>query len=250
MKTSYFGLLLSFSLSLSAIAYEFTDQQGRKLEAEIVSTDARQVTLKRTDGRVFTLPVTTFSAADQRHIADWAAANVRYDFRVEHTTKKIGEEKKKQQSGEALDIHEYETWVYQIKITSRMKIALSELRVDYWCFREEELPPPSSKRSRRAGESEAEWRKPEKRLAFVSGSAEINSLPALGSMALDSKEVVLHKLKKGTTSMGKFGADTSDRLAGYALRIFDKSGKELFKLATKDELFSQITNTSTESAKK
>jgi hypothetical protein len=68
-------------------------------------------------------------------------------------------------------------------------------------------------------------------------------------MAVDTKEIVLHKLKKGTTSMGKFGVDTADRLAGYALRIFDKSGKEVFKMATKDDLFAQI-NSSTEASKK
>lgn len=242
MKTIYPCALLWLALSLPLFAYEFTDLQGRKLNAEIVSADAGQVTLKRApDGRVFSVPVTTFSAADQKHIADWARANVRYDFRVEHTTKKIKEEKKKEQSGEALDIHEYETWIYQIKITSRMKTALSDLRADYWCFRDEELPPPSTKRPRRAGETEAEWRKPEKRLAFVSGSAEIKSLPAAGSMAVDAKEVVLHKVKKGTTSMGKFGVDTADRLAGFVLRIFDKEGKEVFKMATKDDLFSQTS---------
>jgi len=250
MKTCHFGLLLSIFSCLTAAAHEFTDKLGRKLEAEIVSTDAGQVTLKRvTDGRIFALPAATFSAADQKHIADWAAANVRHDFKVEHTAKKIGEEKKKEQAGEALDIHEYETWIYQIKITSRMKIALSDLRADYWCFREEELPPPSSKRARRDGESEAAWRKPEKRLVFVTGSAEIKSLPPTGSLAVDTKEIVLHKLKKGTTSMGKFGADTTDRLVGYALRIFDKTGKEVFKQATKDDLFSQIMNASAERTK-
>lgn len=217
-------------MSLPVFAREFTDLQGRKLDAEIVSADAVQVTLKRApDGKVFTVPVTTFTAADQKHIADWTAANVRYDFKVEHTTQKLGEEKKKQ----GYDSHEYETWIYKIKITSRMRVDLNDLRVDYWCFREEE-----------------DRMRKKLPLAVIPGSAEIKSLPALRTFDLATKEIVLHKMKIGMTPMGMPpGANTADKLAGYALRIFDKSGKEVFKMATKDDLFAQI-NSSTEASKK
>ena len=68
-------VLLAFT-SLSA--REFTDAQGRKLDAEIVSAAAGQVSLKRVaDGRLFNVPAVTFTEADQKFIAEWAAANTK-----------------------------------------------------------------------------------------------------------------------------------------------------------------------------
>jgi hypothetical protein len=50
-------------------ARQFTSADGKTLEAEFVTATADQVTLKRTsDGQVFTLPKTRFSADDQKWI--------------------------------------------------------------------------------------------------------------------------------------------------------------------------------------
>jgi dienelactone hydrolase len=73
-------LLLTLVLGVSfaalpAGAREWTSSDGKKLEADFVSATADQVTLKRaSDGQVFTLPKTRFSADDQKWISEQGAA--------------------------------------------------------------------------------------------------------------------------------------------------------------------------------
>jgi prolyl oligopeptidase family protein len=66
-------LRLIFCLSLAAPcapAREWTSADGKKLEADFISSTPDQVTLKRTsDGQVFTLPQSRFSADDQKWIS-------------------------------------------------------------------------------------------------------------------------------------------------------------------------------------
>lgn len=49
-----------------------TDTQGRSLRAQLVSATDDEVTIKREDGRTFTLKVNTLSAADQKAIREFA----------------------------------------------------------------------------------------------------------------------------------------------------------------------------------
>ncbi len=42
-----------------------TDSRGRKIEARVLGVDGDQVTIQRRDGRQFTVPISTFSQADQ-----------------------------------------------------------------------------------------------------------------------------------------------------------------------------------------
>jgi hypothetical protein len=50
----------------------FNDDQGRRIEAELISLEGDQVSVRR-DGSKFTLPLSRFSAADRKFIQDWAA---------------------------------------------------------------------------------------------------------------------------------------------------------------------------------
>lgn len=74
MRT-FFGLLGLVSLSLSLPAREWTSNEGTKLEAEFVSANGGQVTLRRlSDGQSFTLSLARLSAADQAWIQTQASA--------------------------------------------------------------------------------------------------------------------------------------------------------------------------------
>jgi hypothetical protein len=73
MKSTLLACLLLASTSHLS-ARTFTDIQGRKLEAEVVAVQQGQVRIKRADGQEFTLPVTTFSAADQAFLQQWKPA--------------------------------------------------------------------------------------------------------------------------------------------------------------------------------
>jgi predicted esterase len=58
-------LLLFCGISGMASAREWISNDGKKLEADFVSTDGTQVTLKRPTGHTFTIPLDRLSEADQ-----------------------------------------------------------------------------------------------------------------------------------------------------------------------------------------
>ncbi|WP_309386295.1 C39 family peptidase [Cerasicoccus frondis] len=69
-------LLIALQLLLwptLALAYTFTDTQGRTLEAEIVNYQGGDsVTIKRADGQVFDLPLERLSSVDQEYVRNWS----------------------------------------------------------------------------------------------------------------------------------------------------------------------------------
>jgi hypothetical protein len=68
------ALLLCFVLTLTpAFARTFTDNAGRKVEAELVAVENDTIRIRRADGQVFTLPLATLSAADQAFATQWKA---------------------------------------------------------------------------------------------------------------------------------------------------------------------------------
>lgn len=218
MKTRFLLPLCVLAANAAVSAREFTDLQGRKLEAEIVSAAAGQVSLKRTaDGRLFNVPATTFNEADQKFIAEWAEANTKYSFEVAYTKKKQGETKQKSNNV----TYEQETWIYKINVKNRLPVAVGDLRVDYWCFRREDS-------GKGKGTSRIE----------TSGSSTIAAIPGSSSVTVDTSEIILNKAKLdgGFYFTNGDSAVQSDGMGGLAVRIFDKKGREIHKWATKDDL--------------
>ena len=64
-------LALGLSMMPALTARTFTDAKGRTMDAEIVSVSGTNVTIKRADGQTFTVPATSFNAADQAFIKAW-----------------------------------------------------------------------------------------------------------------------------------------------------------------------------------
>ncbi len=56
---------------LPAETVELKDQQGRTISAEVVSTEGDNVTIRREDGKEFTLPKGSFDQATQDYLAQW-----------------------------------------------------------------------------------------------------------------------------------------------------------------------------------
>lgn len=205
-------------VTMSLPAHEFTDLQGRKLDAEILSAAVGQVTLKRaTDGRTFNVAVTSFSAADQKFISDWADANTKYNFDVTYTKKKLNETSIKQ----GAVTHKDETWIYKINLRNRLPTAVGDLRVDYWCFRRED-----SGKGKGAARIE------------TSGSSKVSTLLGSGQVTLDTTEINIHKseLAGGYYYIGGADAIQSDGMGGLVVRIFDKNDREVYKWSTKEDL--------------
>jgi hypothetical protein len=71
---------LSFASALAllgaggASAREFTDAKGRKIEAEIIAVKGEEVTIRRDDGKDYTLAIKLFSPGDQTVIRSWKPA--------------------------------------------------------------------------------------------------------------------------------------------------------------------------------
>jgi len=218
MKTHILASLCLVAAVSALTAHEFTDLQGRKLEAEIVAAGGGQVMLKRaTDGRTFNVAAASFIDADQKFISDWADANTKYAFEVAYTKKKLNATSTKRGAVTYQD----ETWIYKINIKNRLPTAVGDLRVDYWCFRRED-----SGKGKGAARIE------------TSGSSKVAMLAGSGLTTVDTTEIVLHKqeLAGGYYFTNGDSAIQSDGMGGIAIRIFDKNDREVYKWATKDDL--------------
>lgn len=74
MKTKYFLLAaLLFCTSISIHAREWTNTDGVKISAELLSVNGDSVVLKMENGREYTVPLNTLSAADNEFAKSWQA---------------------------------------------------------------------------------------------------------------------------------------------------------------------------------
>lgn len=219
MKTHILASLCLLTAVPVLPAHEFTDLQGRKLDAEIISAAGGQVMLKRAiDGRTFNVAASSFTAADQKFISDWADANTNYSFEVSYTKKKLNQTRTKK----GAVTHEEETWMYKINIRNRLPTAVGDLRVDYWCFRRED-----------SGKGKGTAR------IETSGSSKVAMVVGSGTATVDTTEIILHKeeLDGGYYWANGDSSIQSDGMGGLAIRIFDKNDREVYKWATKEDLF-------------
>jgi len=218
MKTHLLASLCLIVAATALPAREFTDLQGRKLDAELVSVAGGQAVLKRaTDGRSFNVNVASFSEADQKFMQEWAAQNTKYNFEVKYTKKKLGEMKMKRN-----DVaYEDERWIYKIEIKNRMPTAVGDLRVDYWCFRKAD-------EGKGKGGARVE----------TSGSSNVSAIPGSASAIVDTTEILIHKEKLDAGFYYPDGTKNqqADGFGGLVVRIFDKNGREVHQFATKDDL--------------
>lgn len=196
-------------------AREFTDLQGRKLEAELTAVSNGQATMKRSsDGRLFTVPVASWSAEDQKLMNEFAANNMTYNFEVRYAKKKMGETKANVSGA----TEEVEKWAYKITLRNLSSGTASGLTAQYWLFRKDYT---------------ATSRAPAR--VQVSGSANVPELVRSASTEFVTSPVELSKikLKAGYVfTAGNTGASArGDQMGGFALKIF-KDGKEVYKFAT------------------
>ncbi|MBE2284974.1 MAG: hypothetical protein IAE77_16050 [Prosthecobacter sp.] len=213
-------------LGLSGLsAREFTDTQGRKLDAEILSATGDTVTLMRSgETRAIAAKIALFSEADQKFIREWAAANAKYSFDVSYTKKKLGEVKTRRNN----TTYEQETWIYKISLKNREPLTVGDLRVDYWCFRKED-----------GGKGKGTAR------VETSGSIKVPTIAGSGTVTVDTSEIILNKQKLdgGFYYIDGSNSQQSDAVGGIAVRIFDKNGREVHKWATKEDLLAAAVGT-------
>lgn len=67
-----FALLGTFLITSASVnGRTFKDQNGRTIEAELVSKNGTQATIRRSDGKEFSIPISSLSPEDQTYIGDW-----------------------------------------------------------------------------------------------------------------------------------------------------------------------------------
>jgi hypothetical protein len=218
MKTRLLPAVCVLLALTSLSAREFTDTQGRKLEAEIVSVTGDMVALLRPgEKRPIGAKIALFSEADQKFIREWAESNIKYSFDVAYSKKKL-DASKERMGPETLIT---ERWTYKIDLKNRVATDLSDLRVDYWLFtKSDEGKGKGTSRLQTSGST---------RLASVKGSS-------TASFETEPVEINKKQLDGGWRYTDGSNPRASDGMGGIVVRVFDKKDREVFKFATKDDL--------------
>ena len=200
-----------------ASAREFTDIQGRKLEGELVSVKGPDVVIKRSaDSKLFTLPVSQFSKEDQKLMADFAVAKIKFTFDVKLTQEKLGVSKSKEDSITSTQ----ERWAYKVDVTNRSSADATDLHVDYWLFlKADDGKIKTGPRVQQAS------------------TATVGDLKRNNTRQFQTKPVVLSKsqLDGGFYFTDGTKNKARDTLGGVAMRFF-QGDKEVFSWATDPEL--------------
>lgn len=149
MKTSdltVIGLVIQMSGMFwvaSAVAEErtFTSADGRTISASLISATETQVTIKRADGREFTLDLVKLIEADQEAIKKWrtenpeaAAPKPAKGPLIEKLEAEFKIDKKKSGSRKLGKDKEEEKWLYEVEMSNRARTPLPQLTVKYELF--------------------------------------------------------------------------------------------------------------------
>jgi hypothetical protein len=218
MKQIILALIAVVLGRTSGWAREFTDTMGRKLEAEIVTLEGGQVTLKRAvDGKQFTVPVTTFSAVDQDFFRAYAAANITFSFEVKNSRERVSKSSSKMNQVET----EREEWSYKIDLRNISRANADNVTISYWVF----------VRADDGGKT-----KSAPRLVAADFLKEVTILKA-GQYQFATKPVVLTKTKLDGNYYYPDGSKnkSADSLGGFALAI-TQGEKRIFEYATAPDL--------------
>jgi hypothetical protein len=205
---------------------EFTDTKGRKLDGEIVSVDAGQATLKLANGGLMPIALTTFSAADQKYIQEWAAQNVKYNFEVKVGREKVGAAKKKVDDSPLGGLvssvlkEQEEKWVYKLSLRNLARSDATGLVAKYWIFRREDT-----------GKAIAAP------VLEVSGSKSVADAKkgAIVEVVTDPVTLTKTQLQGGLAYADGARNNTSDKMGGVVLRLF-KEDRQIFEFATDEKL--------------
>ena len=111
----------------------FTNDNGTVIQAELVSHQGGKVTLKRTDGKEFSVNPAIFSAEDEAHIKTWMAktpAIQNYNLKIEAEKKKVeGNSRNYGYKRVKNDL-----WSFLITITNNSQDPVSKLSIKYRVF--------------------------------------------------------------------------------------------------------------------
>jgi len=229
-KLLWLFLLSILQSPLPAEFRDFRNLDGKVIRAELVSHKDGKVTLRRVDGRTFTLRPNLFDPVDQLYIKDWmenTPVEISYRLEIEAEKRKTG--------GENQDLGykrvKQETWAYRISLTNFSRDTPRDLTVQYKIFyqnRAEGLIPLA----------------PDERahLSMVRGEEKLEG-------DLDFNRTVEFLTKDVPIEIVDYdgaGERHKDELEGCLLRILDAQGHPVMEWRTDTSALSDLTWENTE----
>ena len=136
-----FPLIITSSILLACSnAYAdfkvFTNQDGKKITAQIISASNSEVKIERKDKKTFNIKISSLSEQDQTYIKEWSEKNKSYGFKI----------KSKKKSGKVAgrDGHGHKTenraQQYLISIDHSTEEAITNAEVHYKIFQKGKTP--------------------------------------------------------------------------------------------------------------
>lgn len=224
-------LLIVFAITLGPAASRLhaeqmtlTDKQGRSLKADVLEVSGGQVKLKRDDGQVFNLPLSTLADEDQKTLNAWAAKEAAKSLppgalQVELSRGIFKTEKRDRDVNlvggglvkDGMTITE-EKWGYNVTLTNKTSRPLDNLRAEYRLF---------------ATVDNIHKKDDEEGLKKKAYQSPVETIPALGRITFRTETVSAFKTKyNGNIVSAKTGDNNSrETLHGIWIRLY--RGNEL-----------------------
>jgi hypothetical protein len=201
--------------TLNLTARTFTSADGKTIEAEVVSADGLQATLKLSDGRQAVVPFNRLSEADQAFLAGWIKEHpqaIRYSFTVDATKDKL--ESKTASTGDSLVKGTATKWLYHVKITNRASQPIEGLKMRYQIHYVDV-----------DGNS--------KSVEFKSGAKDVDTLKPGGSTSVDTDpvELLTTQLDGGFVYGNGARSKQADTIKGLAVTL-EHNGKAVHEFTT------------------
>lgn len=196
---------------------DFVGANGQTMRAELVSHKGGEVTLRREDGREFSVAPNVFSLDDQVFLKNWmekTLETISYNFRIDADKTKV------QGSTENLSYKRVknEKWAYNVEITNLSRDSAKDLTVLYKILYTNNADGSFSASSFSSDDPESQG------LKMVQGEAKLSQeLPYNKTMAFLTKQVQIDLVDYDGA-----GSRYKDEMKGCLIRIVDAQKKVVF----------------------
>lgn len=218
MKASLLPILLCLVSISAASAREFTDSQGRKIEAELVSHAGTNVVINR-GGKEFPVDVGMFSLDDQNFIRDWIEKNpdaVKFEFGYYVDLEKLKISQQDAAGGAIDDKLKTIPYNYEMIVYNKGSAPAAEIEIRYEIYIEDFVDVRGNRFTRMAtgGEKQA-------RNQTIAGKLEPLTIAPSGRHDFERTVNTEFYIDRDG---GKTDAAATDKMIGVRLRVY-KNGK-------------------------
>lgn len=220
-------LVTHFASAQTSLQFrEFTDQQGRTIKATVIRATENEVWIRREDGPSFQVALTTLSKADQEYVARWRKIDaIRVPNALEFSARRFPEGRETFDDGSIRTTRE--SYGYEITLTNRSPVDLSDLQIDYRFFVREGSPGVTGQK---------------RPVRTQDGKDGIAFIPSRGTGSFRTKTVTLisTKLRPGWVYADGSKTATTDDLRGICVRIM-QDGEVIAEFSTPAKLMERET---------